>query len=118
MELILDDLPAYAAIVRRRLERSESVASRHEKRRNRVVKIVGGRINVLADDRWPALRALVLLRDGALCAKCGSTANLHIDHILPKSKFPELTFDPINLRVLCQPCNWKKATKIDIDIEL
>jgi 5-methylcytosine-specific restriction endonuclease McrA len=61
---------------------------------------------------WAKLRLQILDRDGKRCAKCGRTGTLHIDHILPRSKFPEREMDPTNLQVLCRDCNLEKGTKI------
>ena len=49
------------------------------------------------------LRAEILKRDGALCAVCGSTKELEIDHILPVCEGGTNVED--NLRVLCKKCN-------------
>lgn len=57
------------------------------------------------------LRALVLLRDGALCQLCGAEARngatLQVDHVIPWSKGGETTFE--NLQVLCHVCNIGKS---------
>ena len=62
---------------------------------------------------WMQLRYAVLKRDGAKCALCCSTradgVRLHVDHIKPRSVFPELELDPENLQVLCEPCNLGKS---------
>src|SRR4029077_4306219 len=44
------------------------------------------------------------------CMKCGSTWNLSVDHIVPRSKGG--TNHPFNLQVLCRSCNSKKSTKV------
>jgi hypothetical protein len=38
-----------------------------------------------------------------------------IDHIKPKSKFPELTFSFHNLQVLCENCNMGKSNLFSDD---
>lgn len=67
----------------------------------------------LKSPEWRAVREVVFERDGRLCRQCGSTESLQIDHILPKSKFPELALSPENLQVLCWCCNRRKNTKTD-----
>lgn len=61
-------------------------------------------------------RAYVLSRDGAQCRECGwegSTDNpLVLDHIQPRSKFPELTWDRDNWQVLCRKHNLEKSNKL------
>jgi hypothetical protein len=64
---------------------------------------------------WLSVRDEVFRRDGKVCAVCGATHQLNIDHILPRSRFPDLALNPKNLRVLCWPCNKKKNTKIEVD---
>jgi ribosomal protein S27AE len=48
-------------------------------------------------------------RDGRVCAQCGSTDNLEIDHIIPLRHGG--TNDLDNLQVLCIGCNRKKGSK-------
>lgn len=58
--------------------------------------------------KWFRLRARVLATYGAKCMKCGSVENIEVDHIKPKSKFPELQWVFENLQVLCRECNVAK----------
>lgn len=44
------------------------------------------------------------------CRNCGTTNNLTIDHIIPRSKGGTSRYE--NLQVLCGKCNVKKADKI------
>lgn len=37
-----------------------------------------------------------------------TAANAHVEHILPKSKFPQFMFEPSNLCVICAECNTAK----------
>lgn len=43
------------------------------------------------------------------CVLCKSTYRLQVDHIKPRSKYPELALDPKNLQVLCRKCNLAKG---------
>lgn len=56
---------------------------------------------------WANRRAMVLLRDGYRCVRCGAPAE-EVDHRLPRSRGggDELT----NLRSLCRPCH-KEITR-------
>lgn len=65
--------------------------------------------------RWMALRAKVFKTYGKQCMKCGSTENIEVDHIKPRSKFPELRWDFDNLQVLCRRCNILKWNYHDTD---
>lgn len=66
-------------------------------------------------DRWSHLRKLVIAKYGAECMKCGSRERINVDHIKPKSKYPELQFDLNNLQILCWPCNKEKGNKYVVD---
>ena len=57
------------------------------------------------------VRFKVYERDGNRCCKCGSTAHLEIDHIIPISKGG--TSDPNSLQTLCHDCNAKKGNQIE-----
>lgn len=58
------------------------------------------------------LRNLIYRRDGRWCKRCGSTVRLTIDHIKPVFLFPHLANESMNMQILCQSCNSKKATRI------
>lgn len=49
-------------------------------------------------------------RDGGKCVYCGSTENLHFDHIIPFSKGGDTSVE--NLQLLCRKCNLEKSNKI------
>ena len=67
-------------------------------------------------DEWRSLRKEVLLIYGDKCMKCKKTKRAtHIDHIKPRSKFPELELDFDNLQVLCKKCNLEKSNKDQTD---
>jgi hypothetical protein len=64
-------------------------------------------------------RKLIYLRDSSICLICGVNVpanNYHIDHIIPKSKFP--TSHPWNLQLLCSDCNTDKSDEILNEIPL
>lgn len=63
----------------------------------------------VGETEWLRLRAQVFERDGYQCVKCGSTDNLHCDHIQPVTKGGESSVD--NLQTLCRPCNSAKKDK-------
>ncbi len=60
----------------------------------------------------PAVKVAVWKRDKGRCRICGSTKNLHFDHIIPFSKGGSST-DPENIQILCAKCNLKKHDKIE-----
>lgn len=64
------------------------------------------------------LRHEVFIRDGEECAKCGNKPPkfiMHIDHIKPVSKYPDLFLNKDNMQVLCAECNLDKSNKNEID---
>ena len=60
------------------------------------------------------LREQVFDRDGYKCRMCGSSKNLTLDHIKPKSKGGKRTLD--NLQTLCDPCNVTKGNTWNGDV--
>lgn len=64
---------------------------------------------------WRELRRSILDSQGRVCRNCGSTKRLSVDHIKPRSLFPELSIVPSNLQVLCVSCNSAKGIRVDIE---
>lgn len=66
---------------------------------------------------WRRLRYRVLQKYSAECMCCGRSKKdhgvvIHVDHIKPKSKYPELALVFENLQLLCEDCNIGKS---DVD---
>lgn len=68
---------------------------------------------------WRNTRRHALLIYGAKCHCCGAAPTkrkpLHVDHIKPRSKFPELALSMTNLQVLCEHCNSSKSNVKIVD---
>ena len=67
---------------------------------------------------WKGLRYKVLNKYGRKCMCCGGeppNVRLVVDHIKPRSKYPELEMDESNLQVLCNDCNMGKSNKCEKD---
>lgn len=68
----------------------------------------------LTSRAWLALRYRVLKKYGARCQCCGRGARdgaiIQVDHIKPRSRYPELALRADNLQVLCRDCNLGKGT--------
>ncbi|HEY8782523.1 MAG TPA: HNH endonuclease signature motif containing protein [Mucilaginibacter sp.] len=66
---------------------------------------------------WKELR-LIILSSRRACVICGSGPHngkvLHVDHIKPRSLYPELSFEPSNLQILCSECNLTKSNVFQI----
>lgn len=65
---------------------------------------------------WRELRWKVLVASDGKCQMCGrgkqDNVILHVDHVLPRSKFPLLELNDKNLQVLCEDCNIGKSNKV------
>jgi 5-methylcytosine-specific restriction endonuclease McrA len=71
---------------------------------------------------WLSFRIQMLKKLGFRCFACGVTAKertLHVDHIKPRSIYPELSFCEDNIQILCVDCNIGKGVlrKLDFSIE-
>lgn len=56
-------------------------------------------------------RRAIARRDGERCAVCGTTRDLTIDHVIPKSRGGSNRID--NLQFLCQTHNQEKGDRVD-----
>jgi 5-methylcytosine-specific restriction endonuclease McrA len=61
-----------------------------------------------SSDAKRLFRENIKARDGYMCVYCGSSENLTVDHIRPKSKGGGDTAD--NLVTACRPCNQAKGS--------
>lgn len=72
-----------------------------------------------ASREWREIRYKALKRDGRRCVCCGATPEdgmkMHVDHIKPRSKYPELELELSNLQILCEDCNLGKSNKDETD---
>ncbi len=86
---------------------------------NQIAKLRGQRkpkTSFYTSDEWQALRYQAIKRYGRKCMACGASGvEIHVDHIKPRSKHPELELEITNLQVLCRPCNMGKSNKDDTD---
>ncbi len=68
---------------------------------------------------WRKLRMRVLQAYGARCQCCGRSSVddvvIHVDHIKPRRKYPELALEFNNLQVLCHECNHGKGNWDETD---
>lgn len=63
---------------------------------------------------WLSVRYDAIIRSTRECELCGSKEKpLHVDHIKPRSKFPELELSISNLQILCAQCNLGKSNKTE-----
>jgi hypothetical protein len=64
---------------------------------------------------WVVLRSRILAKYGRVCMKCGATSDITVDHIKPRSLYPELELEFDNMQVLCRCCNSAKNNKDTTD---
>jgi 5-methylcytosine-specific restriction endonuclease McrA len=64
----------------------------------------------------PVNRREVLRRDGHVCQYCGSTKNLTIDHVIPRSKGGPHSWD--NVVTACATCNSRKSDRMPQEVGL
>lgn len=69
---------------------------------------------------WRSLRLRVLEKYECKCMMCGRSPKdhgivIHVDHIKPRSKYPELSLVFENLQLLCEDCNLGKSNKYETD---
>lgn len=57
-----------------------------------------------------AVKLLVWTRDEGKCVRCGSSENLHFDHIIPVAKGGGNSEN--NIQILCERCNLQKSDRI------
>jgi len=69
--------------------------------------------------QWKELRFIALRLSDGSCQLCGAKASdgvqIHVDHIKPRSKHPELELDLDNVQILCADCNYGKSNYDDTD---
>jgi hypothetical protein len=63
-------------------------------------------------DGWIILRNKIRKIYGFQCMKCGLEDNTNcVDHIFPRSKYPQLELDINNMQMLCGICNIVKGNR-------
>jgi HNH endonuclease len=65
---------------------------------------------------WRVARLTVIQRDGRVCKMCSErivlSRDVSVDHIRPRSRYPELALELTNLQVLCRRCNSSKGARV------
>jgi hypothetical protein len=82
-----------------------------EIKQKQIIKKYGD--NFYTSRAWLTLRFQALQKLKKECVICNAKyTELHVDHIKPKSKFPELALDINNLQILCRACNLGKSNSV------
>jgi hypothetical protein len=83
------------------------------------LKTARGNASFYDSPEWHKIRYEALRRSNGHCELCGASKAdgviIQVDHIKPRSKYPELALEPSNLQVLCRPCNMGKSNTDQID---
>lgn len=59
-------------------------------------------------------RRAILARDGFRCQYCGSTRHLTIDHVIPRSRGGQTSWE--NVVTSCAPCNVRKGARLPSEV--
>ena len=74
-------------------------------------------VNVPRDaHRRKITRRAVFARDSWTCQYCGSRSNLTVDHVIPRSKGGESSWE--NIVASCAPCNRRKGNRTPLEARL
>lgn len=90
---------------------SWELRSEHTRMPRPVVIRLMSYVNVPRDTaRRKITRRAVFARDGWSCQYCGKRSNLTVDHVIPRSKGGDSTWE--NIVASCAPCNRRKADRL------
>ncbi len=94
---------------RKKQKQTKATSSRWEKSKD-----------FLCSWEWRTLRYEVLQELGRRCMCCGASPDdgrtvIHVDHIKPRHKYPELALIKSNLQILCGVCNQGKGAWDETD---
>lgn len=92
--------------------------AKKKKKRQRNKILYGTKDGFYSSKEWRQIRYMVIKHYGGECMACGRSKKhhgvvIHVDHIKPRSRFPDLALKFDNLQVLCEECNLGKMTQID-----
>lgn len=95
--------------------RQRAAAKAALEREINVISLEETQAEFMKSDVWYQLRYKVFTVYGRKCMCCGKRYNLDVDHIKPKSRYPELIADFNNLQILCRDCNYGKGNWDETD---
>lgn len=89
---------------------------RRTAKKARMVDYNDGSKDFYKTEKWVWIAKKVKTLYGRKCMKCGTESGaMHADHIRPRSLYPSLEFDIMNIQVLCAKCNMEKGNSEEID---
>lgn len=95
-------------------EVASSAAKDREKPKKKHAKQKRRHVDFYSSIEWRQLRYRALSLSDGCCNLCGRSKSkhdvvLHVDHVIPRSRKPELELSIGNLQVLCEDCNVGKG---------
>ena len=75
-------------------------------------------VNFYDSNEWKRFRFKAFELHGNICQCCGlrpPEVVLEVDHVKPRSKYPELQLSLDNLQILCRDCNGGKSNRSNTD---
>lgn len=99
-------------------KRKESKKQRKDRRRLEGLRRKQASIEFYQSDAWFQLRYQAIKLANGHCQACGVSGKetqIHVDHIKPRSKYPNLELVLSNLQILCRPCNLGKSNLDETD---
>lgn len=93
---------------------------RKQKKWGKKKRLKSVRATFYESEEWRNIRYKAIKKHGACCLACGRNYKehgivIHVDHILPRSKYPELELSLDNLQILCRDCNLGKRNTDETD---
>jgi len=69
-----------------------------------------------ASAEWRSLRNEIVAENRNVCQSCGKKirkkVDITVDHVLPRSKYPQLSLEKSNLQIMCRKCNSSKGNYV------
>ena len=97
-------------------ERAGEIRSKTQSLARERQEAIDERERFYSSSEWLSLRDQAIREYGRTCAMCGRAlrrdSELTVDHIKPRSRFPELSLERSNLQVLCRSCNSSKGARL------
>ena len=102
-------------------KRKQRAKTKRANKTKRLKKVCRKNETFYQSKEWREVRYKAFKLHGRKCLCCGESPPntvLHVDHIKPRSKYPELELDINNLQILCKDCNLGKSNYDCIDYRL
>ena len=97
-----------------KIQKQHKPKNKKRKKKRNGVKYDYPKDGFYSSKEWRTVRYQVIKKFGGCCMACGRSKKdhgivIHVDHIRPRSKHPELALCFENLQLLCEDCNLGKS---------